>query len=81
MLLERDLSGSGKVYKAVPYIYIYMCVCVCARARMRVRAHACVGLLFKIVRIENLTILDRILLHEILYATPNLQHNNTAKSS
>ena len=79
MILERDLSGSGKVYKAVPYIYVCVCVCVCVCAR--VCTHACVGLLFKIVRIENLAILDRILLHEILYATPNLQHNNTAKSS
>ena len=36
MILERDLSGSGKVYKAVPYIYICVCVCVCARVRARV---------------------------------------------
>ena len=72
---EKDLSGSGKVCKAVPYIYIYiyMCVCVCARVR--------VGLFFKIVKIENLAMLDRILPQEILYAMSNLQHNNTAKSS
>ena len=68
---ERLVSGSGKVCKAIPYIY----VCVCARAH----AYAC--LFFKIIKIENLAMLDKILPHEILYAMPNLQHNNTAKSS
>ena len=71
MLSEKDLSGSGKVRKAVPYICVCVSVCVCV----------CVGLFFKIVKIENLAMLDRILPHEILYATPNLQHNNTAKYS
>ena len=70
---EKDLSGSGKVCKAVPYIYIYIYLCVCARA--------CVGLFFKMVKIENLAMLDRILPQEILYAMSNLQHNNTTKSS
>ena len=70
---EKDLSGSGKVCKAVPYIYIYIYISVCARAL--------VGLFFKIVKIENLAMLDRILPQEILYAMSNLQHDNTAKSS
>ena len=35
----------------------------------------------KIVKVENLAILDRILPHEILYATSSFQHNNTTKSS
>ena len=64
MLSEKDLSSSGKVCKAVPYIYV--CVCV--------------GLFFKIVKIENLAMLDRILPHEILYVTSSFQHNNTIKS-
>ena len=50
MFSEEDLSGSDKVYKAVPYIYV------------RVR----VGLFSKIVKIKNLAMLDRILPHEIL---------------
>ena len=50
---------------------------LCVRARAR--AYAC--LFFKIIKIENLAMLDKILPHEILYAMPNLQHNNTAKSS
>ena len=41
----------------------------------------CGGLFFKIVKIENLAMLDRILPYEILYATSSFQHNNTAKSS
>ena len=64
MFSEEDLSGSDKVYKAVPYIYV------------RVR----VGLFSKIVKIKNLAMLDRILPHEILYATSSFQHNNTTKS-
>ena len=75
MLSEKDLSGSGKVCKAIPYIYMCVCVCVC----VCVHAYAC--LFFKIIKIENLAMLDKILPHEILYAMPNLQHNNTAKSS
>ena len=50
---------------------------LCVRARAR--AYAC--LFFKIIKIENLAMLDRILPHKISYATSNLQHNNTAKSS
>ena len=44
MLSEKDLSGSGKVCKAIPYIYVRVW-----------------GLLFKIVKIENLAMPDRIL--------------------
>jgi len=44
-----------------------------------VRVH--VGMFSKIVKIENLAMLDRILPHEILYATSGFQHNNTTKSS
>ena len=44
MLSEKDLSGSGKVCKAVPYIYIYIFVCAHARA--------CVGLFFKLVKLK-----------------------------
>ena len=74
MFSEEDLPGSDKVCKAVPYIYIYMCVCVC------VCVHVHVGLFSKIVKIKNLAMLDRILPHEILYATSSFQHNNTTKS-
>ena len=69
MLSEKDLSLA--VAKSVRPFHIYMCVCA--------RAYAC--LFFKIIKIENLAMLDKILPHEILYAMPNLQHNNTAKSS
>ena len=74
MFSEEDLPGSDKVCKAVPYIYIYiyMCVCVCVCAR--------VGLFSKIIKIKNLAMLDRILPHEILYATSSFQQNNTTKS-
>ena len=34
----------------------------------------------KIVKIKNLAMLDRILPHEILYATSSFQQNNTTKS-
>ena len=67
---EKDLSGGDKVCKTIPYIY----VCVCARAR----THG--GLFFKIVKTENLAMLDRILPYEILNAISSFQHNNTAKS-
>ena len=53
MFSEEDLTGSDKVCKTVPYIY------VCVRVRV----------FSKIVKVENLAILDRILPHEILYAT------------
>ena len=69
MFSEEDLTGSDKVCKTVPYIY------VCVRVRVRVRVFS------KIVKVENLAILDRILPHEILYATSSFQHNNTTKSS
>ena len=65
MFSEEDMTGSDKVCKTVPYIY------VCARVRV----------FSKIVKVENLAILDRILPHEILYATSSFQHNNTTKSS
>ena len=65
MFSEEDLIGSDKVCKTVPYIY------VCVRVRV----------FSKIVKVENLAILDRILPHEILYATSSFQHNNTTKSS
>ena len=71
MLSEKDLSLAVAQSERPFHIY----VCVCARAR----AYAC--LFFKIIKIENLAMLDKILPHEILYAMPNLQHNNTAKSS
>ena len=48
MLSEKDLSGSGKVCKAFPYIYIYIYICVCAHAHAR----ACVGLFFKLVKLK-----------------------------
>ena len=70
MLSEKDLSLA--VAKSVRPFHIYMCVCA--------RARVCV-FVFKIIKIENLAMLDKILPHEILYAMPNLQHNNTAKSS
>ena len=63
------MSGGDKVCKTIPYIY----VCVCARAR----THG--GLFFKIVKTENLAMLDRILPYEILNAISSFQHNNTAK--
>ena len=65
MFSEEDLTGSDKVCKTVPYIY------VCVRVRV----------FSKIVKVENLAILDRILPHEVLYATSSFQHNNTTKSS
>ena len=64
MFFEEDLSGSDKVYKAIPYIYV----------------HVHVGLFSKIVKIENLAMLDKIFPHEILYATSSFQHNNITKS-
>ena len=51
MFFEEDLSGSDKVYKAIPYIYV----------------HVHVGLFSKIVKIENLAMLDRILLHTYIF--------------
>ena len=63
MFFEEDLSGGGKVCKAIPYIYVRVW-----------------GLFFKIVKIENLAMLDRILPYEILNAISSFQHNNTAKS-
>ena len=65
MFSEEDLTGSDKVCKTVPYIY------VCVHVRV----------FSKIVKVENLAILDRILPHEILYATSSFQHNNTTKSA
>ena len=64
MFSEEDLSGSDKVCKAIPYVYL----------------HVHVGLFSKIVKVENLAMLDRILPHEILYVTSSFQHNNTIKS-
>ena len=66
MFSEEDLSGSDKVYRAFPYIYV--------------RVHVRVGLFSKMVKVENLAMLDRILPHEILYVTSSFQHNNTIKS-
>ena len=65
MFSEEDMTGSDKVCKTVPYIN------VCVRVRV----------FSKIVKVENLAILDRILPHEILYATSSFLHNNTTKSS
>ena len=64
MFSKEDLSGNDKVCKAVPFIYVGVRV----------------GLFSKIVKIKNLAMLDRILPHEILYATSSFQHNNTTKS-
>ena len=64
MFSEEDLSGSDKVCKAIPYVYL----------------HVRVGLFSKMVKVENLAMLDRILPHEILYVTSSFQHNNTINS-
>ena len=45
MFSEEDLSGNDKVCKAIPYVYL----------------HVRVGLFSKIVKVENLAMLDRIL--------------------
>ena len=74
MFSEEDLPGSDKVCKAVSYIYIYIYIYI------YVHVHVHVGLFSKIVKIKNLAMLDRILPHEILYATSSFQHNNTTKS-